>query len=427
MTAEKGYSALPSRPQPVSSSVPHRLGLLELRLQIPDRLFKQNTLLGASFLLRDLVLVVIFAYTVYRVDLAIDAFNISPTVAVLSRAVAWLSYWWFQGLVFTGIWIIGHEVLFFFTPDSMDANGVFVNSQCGHGSFVRSRLLSEAIGFICHTVLCTPYFSWKFTHQLHHRHHASMEKDQHWVPRSRSSIKSSSLEDAPAVSLLRLIVQQLLGFPAYLLLNASGQPGSDPLTSHLNPYASSLYKPSQRKHVMISDVALVCMAYALYLCGSRLGFWIIFRYYGIPYILVNHWVTMIVFLQHTDPQLPHFRKNAWTFYVGALSTMDYDFLGWQGRFFLHNIAHFHTIHHLFPAIPFYHAAEATEILKRLLPDNYRATSKPVFKCLWENFNKCQFVDDEGDILYYRDKRGQCHVSVEDILKDIPASAGRRDT
>ncbi|KAF9553882.1 hypothetical protein CPC08DRAFT_210954 [Agrocybe pediades] len=380
------------------------IGLLELRQQIPNRLFEQNTLLGASFLVRDLVLVAIFAYTVYRVDLVIDTYDISLAPAVFFRAVLWLSYWWFQGLVFTGIWIIGHE--------------------CGHGSFVRSRVLSEAIGFICHTTLCTPYFSWKFTHQLHHRHHASMEKDQHWVPRTRTSTNlTRSLEDAPAVVLLRLIVQQLLGFPAYLLLNTSGQPGYSPLTSHFNPYASSIYRPSQRKYVMISNIALVGMAYALYLYGSRVGFWTILRYYGIPYILVNHWVTMIVFLQHTDPRLPHFRKNAWTFYLGALSTMDYDFLGWQGRFFLHNIAHCHTIHHLFPAIPFYQTAEATEILKRVLPDNYLASSEPVFKCLWKNFNKCQFVDDEGDILYYQGKREQCDGSAE----DIPASATLLDT
>ncbi len=54
------------------------------------------------------------------------------------------------------------------------------------------------------------------------------------------------------------------------------------------------------------------------------------------------------------------------------------------------------------------------------------SDKPVFKALWENYNKCQFVDTTvrpnplikmavkltryfiltGDILFYRDKRGQ---------------------
>jgi len=47
---------------------------------------------------------------------------------------------------------------------------------------------------------------------------------------------------------------------------------------------------------------------------------------------------MIVFLQHTDPVLPRYRKKAWNFKLGALSTMDRDFLGWQGQFFLHNVS-----------------------------------------------------------------------------------------
>lgn len=71
-----------------------------------------------------------------------------------------------------------------------------------------------------------------------------------------------------------------------------------------------------------------------------------------------------------------------------------------------------------------HTEEATEILKCALSQEYRSSSEPVFKCLWKNFNSCQFVEDEGmgfviltslivanrdrteDILYYKDRRGR---------------------
>lgn len=61
---------------------------------------------------------------------------------------------------------------------------------------------------------------------------------------------------------------------------------------------------------------------------------------------------MITYLHHTDPQLPHFRKGEWSFQRGAACTVDRDFLGWQGRFFLHDVAHYHVVHHFFPQMPF---------------------------------------------------------------------------
>jgi len=93
------------------------------------------------------------------------------------------------------------------------------------------------------------------------------------------------------------------------------------------------------------------------------------KFYGIPWIVVTHLVclhfnasclsladewqfVMITFLQHTDPHVPHLRKGAWSFPRGAACTVDRDFLGWQGRFFLHDVAHFHVVHHFFPKMPF---------------------------------------------------------------------------
>ena len=55
---------------------------------------------------------------------------------------------------------------------------------------------------------------------------------------------------------------------------------------------------------------------------------------------------MITYLQHTDVQLPHYRESEWNFQRGAAATADRDFLGWQGRFFLHDVAHYHVIHHV---------------------------------------------------------------------------------
>ena len=79
--------------------------------------------------------------------------------------------------------------------------------------------------------------------------------------------------------------------------------------------------------------------YVTSLSAEHWGLGTMMKVYGIPCLLVSHWVSMIVFLQHNDVKIPHYRSRAWTYTRGALATMDRPFLGWQGRFFLHNVNH----------------------------------------------------------------------------------------
>ena len=53
-----------------------------------------------------------------------------------------------------------------------------------------------------------------------------------------------------------------------------------------------------------------------------------------------------------------------------------------------------------------HGAEATRHLQAFLGEHYHYSEKPVFKALWDNYNDCQFVEDEGDVLFYRNKEGK---------------------
>jgi hypothetical protein len=131
---------------------------------------------------------------------------------------------------------------------------------------------------------------------------------------------------------------------------------------------------------------------------------------------------MITYLQHTDPKLPRFRMSKWTFTRGAACTVDRNFLGWQGRFFFHDAAHYHVVHHFFPQMPFCkrvhtdvttldiyltytidNCAEATNHLKPLIGEHYNYSDAPIFQTLWKNYKFCRFVEDEGEILFYKDR------------------------
>jgi fatty acid desaturase len=85
---------------------------------------------------------------------------------------------------------------------------------------------------------------------------------------------------------------------------------------------------------------------------STYGFISVLKYYIVPWLAVTHWFIMITYLHHTAPEVPHYRRSAWNFQRGAAATVDRDFLGWQGKFFLHGVAHYHVIHHFFPKMPF---------------------------------------------------------------------------
>ena len=113
-----------------------------------------------------------------------------------------------------------------------------------------------------------------------------------------------------------------------------------------------LFTKGQRNAVILSNIGIAAMVYTIRVASDTWGFSEVVKYYGIPWLCVNHWFTMITYLHHTDPMLPHYRNSAWTFSRGAAATVDRDFLGWQGDFFLHGVAHFHVIHHFFPKIPF---------------------------------------------------------------------------
>lgn len=113
-------------------------------------------------------------------------------------------------------------------------------------------------------------------------------------------------------------------------------------------------------------------------------------------------------LQHTDSYIPHHRENAsktpeeaWL--RGAIATVDRS-CGWFLDWCFHHIADTHVTHHLFHEIPFYHAQEATAALRKKLGPYYLRDETPFFTALWNSWNSCRFIEDEGDVVFYSDSK-----------------------
>ena len=143
---------------------------------------------------------------------------------------------------------------------------------------------------------------------------------------------------------------------------------------------------------------------------------------------MNHWLVLITFLQHTDPILPHYRAPEFTFPRGALATLDRNLLGdcgsimgWIGAHLTHGISETHVAHHVASKIPHYHAWEATDALrKRLGQHGIKLQGRPgSWAEVYRVFKECKFVEDEGDILFYKNSRGL--AATRPVFMDTTAS------
>lgn len=144
------------------------------------------------------------------------------------------------------------------------------------------------------------------------------------------------------------------------------------------------------------------------------GFLEVFRAYFVPYLWVNHWLVLITFLQHTDPLLPHYRASEFTFSRGALATLDRHLLGdcgsfmsWLGAHATNGISETHILHHVSSKIPHYNAWEASAALKKFLaPHGVPMDGGPGgWSEMIRVFRECKFVEDEGDVVFFKDAYG----------------------
>ncbi|KAF8955033.1 hypothetical protein BDZ97DRAFT_1907949 [Flammula alnicola] len=368
---------------------PPTVTLKEIHDAVPKHLLKKNETRAALYVVRDIVFTLfLYKFSTSITPWAAGDFGGLVTGGLQKAAVKgslWLLYWWVQGLVNAGLFCLGHD--------------------CGHTSLFEDNRVNNTVGFILHNWLLIPYYAWRSTHHAHHKATASMERDENYVPYTRSQFKlpdektatkadyAEIFEETPLYSLYRMFIMQGFGWWVYLAQNTMGSPMYPSGTNHFNPN-SPLFKPEQRFSIFLSNVGLTAMVSFLY-------------YMGREFFLI----VMFTFLHHSDPTIPHYRKGEWSFLRGAAATVDRPLLGWMGRFFFHNISHDHVAHHNGP--------EITKAVRSVLKEDYNYDSTPTFYALYRSFTECQFIEDEGDIIFYKNKEGVAVRQLADsVLQDI---------
>jgi len=349
----------------------------EIRDAIPSHLFQRSAIRSSMNLVADLIMVACLFY-------AASYFSYAP---VMLQMVLWPIYWFVQGCVMTGIWVIAHE--------------------CGHQSYSDSKFINNAVGLVFHSLLLVPYHSWRISHGMHHKGTAHMDRDQVFLPALRSKLLEATgskdvsefVADSPLANVVGIILMGLVGWPGYLILNAAGQDYKR-RTNHFEP-DSPIFKKSQSFDVILSDIGLAIVGCIIFYLSWTFSFGEVVKYYFIPYLWVNFWLVSITYLQHTHVTVPHYRGDEWTFIRGALATVDRDY-GILNHVF-HHITDTHVCHHLFSTMPHYNATEATIHLKKFLGKYYREDNTPFVKALWQSWTTCHYVEDTGDVVFYKTK------------------------
>ena len=212
----------------------------------------------------------------------------------------WLAYAAVTGTVATGCWVIAHE--------------------CGHNAFSDNRAVQDTVGYILHSLLLVPYFSWQRSHAVHHSRTNHLTEGETHVPYVKGETKGTmnlnllaNIGEGP-FAIVQLFAHLVFGWPAYLLTGATGGSARG-VTNHFLPNVNTgpveLFPGSWKGKVWKSDIGVVAVVAGLCYWAANAGFATVAALYLGPYMFVNVWLVLYTWLQHTDTDVPHLEASEW--------------------------------------------------------------------------------------------------------------------
>ena len=210
--------------------------------------------------------------------------------------------------------------------------------DCGHGSFFKSQLANDTVGFIAGVITFTPYYHWRWEHAVHHTGSGDLDKrgtGDIWTMTVQEYLESSRWKRF-AYRLARNPIVLFVIAPVFLFLIRQRFP---------SPGASK----RERESVQWMNLAILGMVTGL--------IWI----FGFKsYLLIQLTITGVggaigiwmFYVQHQFEGVYWERGEDWEYTAAALQGSSFYKLPKILQWFSGNIG-FHHIHHLSPRIPNY--------------------------------------------------------------------------
>jgi omega-3 fatty acid desaturase (delta-15 desaturase) len=320
-------------------TLPHGLPkLTDIKVKLPDHCFRPTIRQSMSYVVKDIIYVTLTFIIMYQIQTKFNyGFLLFPI------------YWCVQGTLYTSLFVLGHD--------------------CGHGSFSSNQLLNDIVGTILHTWILAPYYTWKLSHNKHHKNTANIDKDEVFYPQRGAHYEHSVWDDI-------LFWLPGIGWFYYLINGYSPRP-----INHFNPFEPLFYD----RHffgVCCSLAAYSGMCYLMFLYACSFGFINLLVYHLIPVFIFACYMVIITLLHHTEIGIPWYADSEWNNVKGQLSTVDRNYGS------VHSIIHSigtHQIHHLFTKVPHYHLEEATTQFRIAYPELVRYSDESVLSAFARMF------------------------------------------
>ena len=255
---------------------------------------------------------------------------------VINSIVPYVLLWYLMYLSLSVSWWITF-------PLAVLASGFLIRifiifHDCGHGSFFKSQLANDTLGFIAGVITVTPYYHWRWEHAVHHAGSGDLDKrgtGDIWTMTVQEYLESSRWKRF-SYRLARNPIILFVIAPVFLFLIRQRFP---------SPGASK----RERESVQWMNLAIL---------GMVIGLIWIFGFKS--YLLIQLTITGVggaigiwmFYVQHQFEGVYWERGEDWDYTAAALQGSSFYKLPKILQWFSGNIG-FHHIHHLSPRIPNY--------------------------------------------------------------------------
>lgn len=247
--------------------------------------------------------------------------------------------------------------------------------DCGHGSFLRSRLANDIIGFISGMLTFTPYFHWRWEHSLHHGTSSNLDR------RGTGDIWTMTVQEYLEASRWERFAYRLARNPVVLFVIAPLF-----LFAVRQRFPSPSANPRERRSVWWMNLAIAVLVFGSgWIFGWR------------AYLIIQLIVTMVAgaagvwlfYVQHQFEDAYWERTEAWDYATAALQGSSFYKLPRILQWFSGNIG-FHHIHHLSPRVPNYnleHCHNSHPLFRAVKPVRLLHSFKALAFRLWDEHGK----------------------------------------
>lgn len=303
-------------------------------------------------------------------------------------------------LPFIGLWILMYyslSISYWLTLALGLANAFFlvrifiIQHDCGHQSFLKSKKVNDAIGFVCSAFSLIPYKYWAKAHNFHHGHCGRLEPDI----RDIGDMPLLTVSEYRSLPWHRKLAYRFFRMPLVLL-----SLGSFYYVFIHNRYSSIKQKGFEfaKKSVIISNLFMGAV-YA----GGILLFGTKFLKVHLPIVLFFSVMAFFAFyIQHQHEQAYKQWKQEWHFVMAALKGSTYWKLPRVFQWLTGNIG-IHHIHHLSSLIPNYNLQKCKDenpVLQEYVTTvSFTGSLKFFLNKLWDEQQERMITFREYRLLY----------------------------